>query len=185
MLERRPQPDCVYGVTDNWAFLRTHLRVADKPIAWATAYVSARSTEPARQYVFKLSLNGKFVGVGPTRANNNATTTMYNAYDVTACCGAASNALGALAYTTTDKKFIAQVVIAYADGTRDVDRDDGRGRRSPARSRCRRRAASARTYYAAPVENIDARKYPSGFDTPGLRRLRLAGRRRRRPRSRA
>ena len=58
-------------------------RVADKPIAWATAYVSARSTEPARQYVFKLSLNGKVVGVGPTRAINNATTTMYNAYDVT------------------------------------------------------------------------------------------------------
>ncbi len=58
-------------------------RVADKPIAWATAYVSARSTEPARQYVFKLSLNGKVVGVGPTRAINNATQTMYNAYDVT------------------------------------------------------------------------------------------------------
>ncbi len=33
------------------------------------------------------------------------------------------------------------------------------------RSRCRRRGASARSFYAAPVENIDARRYPSGFDT--------------------
>jgi alpha-L-rhamnosidase len=36
--------DCAYGVTDNWAFLRKTFRVADKPIAWATAYVSARSS---------------------------------------------------------------------------------------------------------------------------------------------
>ena len=36
------------------------------------------------------------------------------------CSSAGDNALGALAYTTADKKFIAQLVIAYADGTREV-----------------------------------------------------------------
>ena len=157
--------DCSYGVTDNWAFLRKGFRVADKPIAWATAYVSARSTEPARQCVFKLSLNGTVVGVGPTRAINNATQTMYNAYDVTALLKAGDNALGALAYTTADKKFIAQLVIAYADGTREVVSSDTSWKALAGEVALPQAGSVGTSYYVAPVENIDARKYPSGFDT--------------------
>ncbi|MBE2316045.1 family 78 glycoside hydrolase catalytic domain [Solirubrobacter sp. CPCC 204708] len=160
--------DCAYGVTDNWAFLRKAFRVADKPIAWATAYVSGRSTEPARQYVFKLSLNGKVVGVGPTRAINNATQTMYNAYDVTPFLQPGDNALGALAYTTTDKKFIAQLVIAYADGTREVVNSDTSWKALSGEVALPQAGSVGTSYYAAPVENIDARAYPSGFDTPAF-----------------
>ncbi|MDA0184759.1 family 78 glycoside hydrolase catalytic domain [Solirubrobacter phytolaccae] len=160
--------DCSYGVTDNWAFLRKTFRVADKPVAWATAYVSARSTEPARQYVFKLSLNGKVVGVGPTRAINNAAQTMYNAYDVTSLLQPGDNALGALAYTTTDKKFIAQLVIAYADGTREVVNSDTSWKALAGEVAMPQAGSVGTSYYVAPVENIDARKYPSGFDTPAF-----------------
>ena len=177
--------DCSYGVTDNWAFLRKGFRVADKPIAWATAYVSARSTEPARQYVFKLSLNGKVVGVGPTRAINNATQTMYNAYDVTALLKAGDNALGALAYTTADKKFIAQLVIAYADGTREVVSSDTSWKALAGEVALPQAGSIGTSYYVAPVENIDARQYPSGFDTAGVRRLRAGPPPRPRPPSRA
>jgi alpha-L-rhamnosidase len=161
--------DCAYGITDSWAFLRKTFRVADKPIVWATAFVSARSTEPARQYVFKLSVNGKVVGVGPTRAINNATQTMYNAYDVTALLErGADNAVGALAYTTADKKLIAQLVIAYADGTREVVSSDASWKALAGEVALPQAGSVGTSYYVAPVENIDARQYPSGFDTPGF-----------------
>ena len=161
--------DCAYGLTDNWAFLRRRFAVADKPIAWATAYVTARSTEPAHQYVYKLSLNGTFVGVGPTRAITDSTTTMYNAYDVTSLLRRGEdNALGALAYTTTDKRFLAQLVIAYADGTRDVIATDDRWKTFAGAAALPDAGSIGTSYYAAPVENIDARVYPSGFDTPAF-----------------
>ena len=160
--------DCAYGVTDNWAFLRKTFTVQDKPIVWATAYLSARSTEPAHQYVYKASLNGSFLGIGPTRAINAATTTMYNAYDVKALLKPGANAIGALAYTTTDKKFIASVVIAYADGTKDVVGSDTSWKALAGEVAMPQAGSIGTTYYAAPVENINASKYPFGFDTAGF-----------------
>src|SRR3954452_5290281 len=161
--------DCAYGVTDSWAFVRKTFRVADKPIAWATAYVSARSTEPAHQYVYKASLNGRFLGIGPTRAINNTTTTMYNAYDVTSSLNrGADNAFGALAYSTSEKRFVAQLVIAYADGTKDTIASDGSWKALAGEVAMPQAGSIGTQYYAAAVENIDARRYPFGFDTPGF-----------------
>jgi alpha-L-rhamnosidase len=161
--------DCTYGPNDNWAFLRRTFAVADKPIAWATAYVTARSTEPAHQYVYKLSVNGTFVGVGPSRAKTDATMTTYNAYDVTSLLERGrSNAIGALAYTTSDKRFLAQLVIAYADGSRDVVSSDGTWTSFPGSQAMPEGGSIGTSFYAAPVENIDARVYPSGFDTAGF-----------------
>ena len=85
------------------------------------------------------------------------------------CSSPADNAVGALAYTTSDKRFLAQLVIAYADGTRDVVASDGTWKSLAGRDRrCPTRGSIGTCYYAAPVENIDARIYPSGFDTPGF-----------------
>jgi alpha-L-rhamnosidase len=164
--------DCVNSMyeafSDNWAFLRKDFTVPAKPVAWATAYVTARSTEPARQYVYKLSLNGTVVGVGPTRAKNDATT-MYSAYDVTSLLRpGAANTIGALAYTVQDKRFQAQLVIEYKNGTRDVVVSDGSWQTFPGELGMPPGGSIGTQYYAAPVENIDARRYPSGFDAPGF-----------------
>jgi alpha-L-rhamnosidase len=171
MLAVTTSKDCAYGgllVSDNWAFLRREFTVADKPVAWATAYVTARSTEPARQYVYRVSMNGTPVGVGPTRAKT-PTTTMYNAYDVTDLLQrGAPNALAALAYTTSDKRFQAQLVIGYADGTRDVVATDGAWRTLPGVTAMPAAGSIGTSYFAAPVENIDARTYPLGYDTAGF-----------------
>ncbi len=65
----------------DWAFLRKDFLLADKPIAWATAYASASDPRPARQYVYKLYLNGKFVGLGPTQPIANESR--YDGFEVT------------------------------------------------------------------------------------------------------
>jgi alpha-L-rhamnosidase len=159
---------CLLSGGDDWAFMRRVFTVQDKPIAWATLYATGRSTEPARQYVYRLSLNGSFVGVGPARARS-AGATMYGAYDVTALLRrGAPNALGALAYTTSDKRFLAQLVIAYADGTRDVLVTDSGWRTLAGPSALPAGGSVGTQYYVAPAENIDARAYPLGFDQPGF-----------------
>ena len=84
------------------------------------------------------------------------------------CSSAGDNALGALAYTTADKKFIAQLVIAYADGTREVVNSDAAWKALAGEVAIPQAGSIGTSYYAAPVENIDARKYPCGFDTPAF-----------------
>jgi alpha-L-rhamnosidase len=160
--------DCANAPGDNWAFLRKTFTLPDKPILNATLYASARSTEPAHQYVFRLGLNGRFVGVGPTRAIRDATTSMYNAYDVTDLLKAGENAIGALAYTTADKRFIAQLKITYADGSKDVVASDGSWKALGGETAMPPGASIGTSAYAAPAENIDARRYPFGYDTPGF-----------------
>jgi hypothetical protein len=49
----------VGGTDSGWAFLRGNVKIAHKPIAAATVYATGEDTEPARQYVFRLSLNGR------------------------------------------------------------------------------------------------------------------------------
>src|SRR5262249_13837887 len=55
------------GKSSGWAFLRGTVPIEHKPILAATVYVTGGTTEPTRQYVFRLSLNGKVLGVGPPR----------------------------------------------------------------------------------------------------------------------
>jgi hypothetical protein len=119
--------------------------------------LTARSPEPARQYVYRASPNGEFVGVGPTRAKRNSTTTMYTAYDVTKLLRRGEdNALGVLAYTTTDKRFQAQLVIEYADATRDVIASDGDWRTVPGQIAMPSGGDIGTQYYDAPVEHWKA-----------------------------
>ena len=94
---------------------------------------------------------------------------MYNAYDVKRLLRRGeANAFGALAYTTTDKRFLAQIVIAYADGTRDVIASDGSWKTLQGQVAMPAAGSIGTSYFAAPVENIDARRYPTGYDTPGF-----------------
>ena len=76
--------NCVTGAPDStsWAFLRGDVTLQPgKDIAWAHVYATGASAEPSRQFVYKLSVNGSFVGVGPTRSIGSETR--YDGYDVT------------------------------------------------------------------------------------------------------
>ena len=124
---------------------------------------------PARQFVYKLSLNGHFVGVGPTQPVTSSET-RYDGYDVTSLLKpGATNTLGALCYTTTGQQFDALLVVRYTDGstqtfgTGPVVEGAQRQPGLPASS-----AASARPTTPRRRRTSTPRGYPFGFDTPGF-----------------
>ncbi|MEV7757786.1 family 78 glycoside hydrolase catalytic domain [Microbacterium sp. NPDC089180] len=160
--------NCIYsaGSTD-WAFFRGDVDIADKDIAWATVYATAASTAPTRQFVYKMWLNGEFVGLGPTQPI--ARETRYDGFDVTGLLRrGTTNSLGALAYTTTDKRFQSHLVVEYSDGSRETfgTTTDWKTLNG---SRVFPAAGSIGTqYFTAPKENINAASYPTGFSEPGF-----------------
>jgi alpha-L-rhamnosidase len=163
--------NCVYPSPGNtaWAFLRGDVALQPgKDIAWAHLYATGASTVPARQFVYKMSVNGHFVGIGPTRPVSSSET-RYDGYDVTRLLDAgATNTIGALCYATSDQRFLAELVVRYADGTTQTfgtgpDWKALNGNLALAPS-----ASIGTSYYTAPQENLSAANYPFGFDTPGF-----------------
>lgn len=101
-----------------WAFLRGTVTLPDKPIRWATLNATAASTRPARQFVYRMWINGRFVGVGPTFPIHGEAR--YDGYDVTHMLRAGRpNAIGVVAYTMDDRRFMAQLDVCYEDGSMD------------------------------------------------------------------
>lgn len=154
------------GESNDWALLRTEFDLPDKPVEAAFVYATAQSPEPARQYVYKLWLNDAFVGVGPVRAM--AGEARYHTHDVTASVVPGRNALAALCYSSRERCFLAQLVVVFADGTRQVvaTGDGWRARRAG-----RWLPAAGFTgggYYQAPQEYIDARHEPVGWRRRGF-----------------
>lgn len=152
---------------DHWAALRTEARLADKPVESAVLYVTGQSPDPIRQYVYSAWVNGTFVGSGPTRAP--AGEPRYHTYDVTALLRRGeANALAALCYTPADKRFLAQLEVCYADGSR-LTVGTGPDWRARTGDRWLPPSGDLRGgYYTAPQEFIDAREEPIGWLSPGF-----------------
>jgi alpha-L-rhamnosidase len=68
-----PSPD--------WCFLRYDFDAAPGPVTRATLAITASSTRPALQYVYRAHLNGTVLGVGPTRPLGDESR--YETYDLT------------------------------------------------------------------------------------------------------
>jgi alpha-L-rhamnosidase len=155
------------GARVDWAFLRKEFSLDDKPIAWATLYATGTSPLPAKQYVYKLALNGEFVGLGPTQSL--ASETRYDGFDVSdRLAPGSTNALGVLAYTTSGRKFLAELVVRYADGSGALIGSDGRWKAISGDFAFPAAGSIGTSYYAAPKENLDARFFPQGFAAPGF-----------------
>ncbi|BDR52391.1 hypothetical protein KIM372_02980 [Bombiscardovia nodaiensis] len=143
------------GVASDWACLRGVIDLPNRPIRWATLNATASSTKPARQFVYRLWLNGSFLGYGPVfplGAENR-----YEGYDVTPYLHPGQrNALGAIAYTQEDHRFAAQLDICFEDGELAHYGSDaswkalGQGQSFPASG------SIGTQYYQAPAENIRA-----------------------------
>ncbi|TIC85022.1 hypothetical protein E8D34_13130 [Nocardioides sp. GY 10113] len=160
--------NCVYGLSGaDWAFLRGEATPADKEIEWATVFATGSSPEPGRQYVYKLWLNGEFVGLGPTRSI--ARETRYDGFDVTDLVRQGeANALGALAWSTRDRGFQAQLVVGYRDGSTDSFGTGSDWSAMPGDSVFPAAGSIGTGYFTAPKENIQSASYPTGFHTPGF-----------------
>ena len=167
-LEIGTNANCIYGVeSQDWAFLRHEFAVQDKPVAAATLFATASSTAPGRQFVYKAWLNGRFVGLGPTQPIRGEAR--YDGFDVTESLRqGADNAIGILGWTSSDRRFLARLVVEYADGTRDVV-VSGPQWRSLAGARVYPSAGSIGTsVFTAPKENLQAAEWPEGFAEPGF-----------------
>ena len=159
--------NCVYGLGTDWAFMRGEFDAADKDVRWATVFATGVSPEPARQYVYKLWMNGEFVGLGPTRSISDETR--YDGYDVTHLVRSGeTNALGALAYTTRDKSFQAHLVVEYSDGTRQTFGTGPSWSVMTGGSVFPAAGSIGTGYFVAPKENLQAATYPFDFDRPGF-----------------
>ena len=171
LLSVGPGKNCVYPSPTNtsWAFLRGNVTLQPgKDIAWSHLYATGSSTAPARQFVYKMTLNGQFVGVGPTRPVSGSET-RYDGYDVTALLKpGTTNTIGALCYTTSDQRFEALLVVRYTDGTTQTFGTGPAWKALDGNLALPPSASIGTSYYAAPQENFNAPNYPFGFDTPAF-----------------
>jgi alpha-L-rhamnosidase len=152
---------------DDWALLRTEFTPRRERIAAAILHVAALSPSPIRQYPAKVWVNGELAGFASMRSGAGAPR--YHSYDITeALRPGRRNALAALAFTTEDKRFLAQLVITYADGsTTTVGSGPGwKARRQAGLLPDGGTVGSG--YYVGPQEYWDMRREPVGWTRPGF-----------------
>ena len=149
-----------------WAFLRGEVTLPDKPVRWATLNVTASSTRAARQFVHRTWVNGSFVGYGPVFPV--ASEARYDGYDVTALLHPGRNAIGALAYTVEDQRYLAQLDVMFDDGEMAHFGTGEDWRALPGTTIYPDSASVGTQYFEAPAENVQAVNYPFGFSKPGF-----------------
>jgi alpha-L-rhamnosidase len=152
---------------DEWALLRTEFTPRRERIVAAILHVAAQSPSPIRQYPAKVWVNGEVAGFASMRSGAGAPR--YHSFDVTkALRPGRRNALAALAFTTEGKRFLAQLVITYADGsTATVGSGVGwKARRQAGLLPDGGTVGSG--YYVGPQECWDMRREPAGWTSPGF-----------------
>lgn len=152
---------------DDWALLRTEFTLERKRIVAAVLHVAAQSPSPIRQYPAKIWVNGEVAGFASMRGGAGAPR--YHSFDVTeALRPGRRNALAALAFTTADKRFLAQLVVTYADGSTTTV---GSGPAWKARRQAgllREAGTIGSGFYVGPQEYWDMRQEPAGWTSPGF-----------------
>lgn len=152
------------GNSGGWAFLRGVIRIPDKRIAWATLNATASSTRPARQFVYRLWMNGVFQGCGPVFPQ--ADEARYDGYDVSELLKpGGENCVGVIAYTASDRRFAAQLDVCFYDGQVVHYGTDSSWRALPGGEVFPDSASIGTQYYQAPAEDIVLSRYPQGFST--------------------
>ncbi|WEV72619.1 family 78 glycoside hydrolase catalytic domain [Bifidobacterium sp. ESL0790] len=154
------------GNSRGWAFMRSEFVLPSKPVAWATLYATGDSTRPARQFVYRLWVNGSFVGCGPVFPIGDEARV--DGYDVTALLHPGANALGALAYALDAQRFAAQLDVAFVDGEVRHYATSRDWKAMPGNLVYPDSASIGTQYFEAPAENIESAYYPFGFTQPGF-----------------
>src|SRR6202012_5498761 len=89
----------------------------------------------------------------------------YSGWDVTRDLRPGVDVFGALAYSTSKPFFQLELVVQYQDGTRQVWGSGPNWKGLDGGQAYPQAGSVSAHYYAAPAENLDAEKYPFGFDT--------------------
>lgn len=149
---------------DYWALLRKVVTLPAGDISSAFLFATAANPLGARQYVYRLLVNGQQAGTGPSRS---ATGPLYETHDITSLVHAGRNLLAALCWTQAGGWFRALLAVTYKDGRRILLGTDGswRGRSGGKWRSWNGDINNTVHYYVAPREDIDARQEPVGWDT--------------------
>ena len=120
-----------------------------------------------RQWTYKAYVNGAFAGMGP-HMDSNLGNYFYNTFDVTEQVVNGDNTVGAIVYALQDQRFQAQLKVTYTDGTSEIIASDESWMTLDGTAAYGEGEASIGTsYFTAMAENIDARVFPYGWNTPG------------------
>lgn len=127
----------------------------------AFIYVTARETADIRQYVCKLYVEGKLIGVAPTRS---AEKLPYHTYDILPYLKKnKKNVIGGICCSGADNRcFSFRVVLCYADGTRKIIASDSKVM-TWCGDACFGMEGRFTGYYAMGNEHIRAGLYPKDF----------------------
>ncbi len=152
----------------NFAFVRHEFELPEQEIEHAIVNVTAVSPDTASQYVYRLYMNGEFVGCGPERGFDDIER--YNTYEVSDSLEpGAVNAVGALNYTGDGHKFIFQMDVQFADGTSETITSDGSWKALDGDDiYVDGGNAGHDAYYYVPREFINALNYPFGWKESGF-----------------
>ena len=155
------------GNARGWALMRGVVRLPPGPILWASLYATADSTVPARQFVYRLWLNGRFLGCGPVFPLDGEDR--YRGYEVTGLLRpGAENVLGVVAYAMEGRRFQAQLDVGRPDGSVEHYGTDAEWKAISGAEAFPDSASIGTTYYQAPAEDLDLSRYPWGFSRPGF-----------------
>ncbi|MCT6901415.1 MAG: alpha-L-rhamnosidase N-terminal domain-containing protein, partial [Bifidobacterium sp.] len=165
--EDEKNPSGSQGNAKGWALMRGVVRLPPGPILWASLYATADSTVPARQFVYRLWLNGRFLGCGPVFPLDGEDR--YRGYEVTDLLRpGAQNVLGVVAYAMEGRRFQAQLDVGRPDGRVEHYGTDAEWKAISGAKAFPDSASIGTTYYQAPAEDIDVSRYPRGFSKPGF-----------------
>ncbi|MFT6991142.1 MAG: alpha-L-rhamnosidase [Paraglaciecola sp.] len=152
--------------TNNWLLTRKTFFVDLKEIDTAWIRITAQSPETARQYVFRLWVNGKLVGLGPVRSMGDEAR--YHTFDLDSLLNQNDNVVAALCYSDSNRAFLAELVVNYRDGNQSVIVTDESWKTLSGDDWRPFNGFINNVYYQAPKEYIDAREEPIGWQDIGF-----------------
>ncbi|MBR4867538.1 MAG: family 78 glycoside hydrolase catalytic domain [Clostridia bacterium] len=160
-------PTAVWCETDrDFCLLRRRFTLEKMP-AKALLYVTARSPEPSRQFVYHVTCNGEYICQGPARYGKEHNTTLlyYETVDVTSALQEGNNCFAAACYTQQDHMFAACLVAYDEQGAATVLWESGRDFEAMDATEIYRPDQSIGTnYFVAHGQNINGEVYPFGWD---------------------
>lgn len=156
------------GYGTDWVMLRKDVTLEDKPIAWATLNATGTDWSASKQYVFKAAIDGQVVGLGPTAPVG--TETRFDGFDVTSHLepGTTSTISMIANSRSANARLLAQLRVVYTDGTSQVVGTGSDWKALSAGAVYPSPGSYGTSYFNAPREDLDARRFPTGFDRPGF-----------------
>lgn len=156
------------GYGTDWVMLRKDVTLQDKPIAWATLNATGTDWSASKQYVFKAAIDGEVVGLGPTAPVG--TETRFDGFDVTSRLepGTTSTISMIANSRSANARLLAQLRVVYTDGTSQVVGTGSDWKALSAGAVYPSPGSYGTSYFNAPREDLDARRFPTGFDRPGF-----------------